>query len=68
MHVTGEGRFFYEVRSFNDIIKVVKDIKRIDVSKLKGIPEWFDNLLYQYQEFTHISNERINKLKKLIEE
>lgn len=68
LHVTGEGRFFYEVRSFNDIIKVVKDIKRIDVSKLKGIPEWFDNLLYQYQEFTHISNERINKLKKLIEE
>lgn len=39
LHVTGEGRFFYEVRSFNDIIKVVKDIKRIDVSKLKGIPE-----------------------------
>ena len=39
LHVTGEGRFFYEVRSFNDIIKVVKDIKRIDVSKFKGIPE-----------------------------
>ncbi len=79
LHVTGEGRFFYEVRSFDEIIKVVKDIKRIDVSKLEGIPEWFDNLLRQYQEFTHISNERINKLcillnhqinklKKLIEE
>lgn len=79
LHVTGEGRFFYEVRSFDEIIKVVKDIKRIDVSKLEGIPEWFDNLLHQYQEFAHISNERINKLcillnhqinklKKLIEE
>lgn len=79
LHVTGEGIFFYEVRSFDEIIKVVKDIKRIDVSKLEGIPEWFDNLLRQYQEFTHISNERINKLcillnhqinklKKLIEE
>ena len=79
LHVTGEGRLFYEVRSFDEIIKVVKDIKRIDVSKLEGIPEWFDNLLHQYQEFTHISNERINKLcillnhqinklKKLIEE
>lgn len=79
LHVTGEGRFFYEVRSFDEIIKVVKDIKRIDVSKLEGIPEWFDNLLHQYQEITHISNERINKLcillnhqinklKKLIEE
>ena len=79
LHVTGEGRFFYEVRSFDEIIKVVKEIKRIDVSKLEGIPEWFDNLLHQYQEFTHISNERINKLcillnhqinklKKLIEE
>ena len=62
LHVTGEGRFFYEVRSFDEIIKVVKDIKRIDVSKLEGIPEWFDNILHQYQEFTHISNERINKL------
>ena len=62
LHVTGEGRFFYEVRSFDDIIKVVKDIKRIDVSKLEGIPEWFDNLLHLYQEYTHISNERINKL------
>ena len=79
LHVTGEGRFFYEVRSFDDIIKVVKDIKRIDVSKLEGIPEWFDNLLHLYQEYTHISNERINKLcillnyqinklKKLVEE
>ena len=79
LYVTGEGIFFYEVRSFDEIIKVVKDIKRIDVSKLEGIPEWFDNLLRQYQEFTHISNERINKLcillnhqinklKKLIEE
>lgn len=79
LHVTGEGRFFYEVRSFDDIIKVVKDIKRIDVFKLEGIPEWFDNLLHLYQEYTHISNERINKLcillnhqinklKKLIEE
>lgn len=79
LHATGEGRFFYEVRSFDEIIKVVKYIKRIDVSKLEGIPEWFDNLLRQYQEFTHISNERINKLcillnhqinklKKLIEE
>ena len=79
LYVTGEGIFFYEVRSFDEIIKVVKDIKRIDVSKLEGIPEWFDNLLRQYQDFTHISNERINKLcillnhqinklKKLIEE
>lgn len=79
LHVSGEGRFFYEVRSFDDIIKVVKDIKRVDVSKLEGIPEWFDNLLHQYQEYTHISNERINKLcillnhqinklKKLVEE
>ncbi len=39
LHVTEEGRFFYEVRSFDEIIKVVKDIKRIDVSKLEGIPE-----------------------------
>ena len=58
--------------------KVVKDIKRIDASKLEDIPEWFDNLLHEYQYITKYSdnrinklcillNRQINKLKKLIE-
>ena len=62
MHISGEGKLFYEVKPFDELIKIVKDIKRIDVSKLEGIPEWFDDLLHQYQYLTGYSDTRINKL------
>ena len=62
LHISGEGRLFYEVKSFNEIIKVVKDLKRIDISKLDGIVEWFDELLHKYQHLTKFSNTRINRL------
>ncbi len=79
LHISGEGRLFYEVKPFNEIIKVVKDLKRIDISKLDGIVEWFDELLHKYQHLTKFSdirinrlcillNRQINKLKELIEE
>lgn len=77
--ISGQGRLFYEVKDFDEIIKVVKDIKRIDVSKIECIPEYFDNLLHEYQNITHMSDKRIhrlcvilqrqiNKLKTMIEE
>ena len=77
--ISGNGRFFYEVKSFDEIIKVVRNIKRIDVSKLSDIPEEFDKLLHKYQSITKMSDKRIyrlcvllnrqiNKLKKIIEE
>ena len=62
LHISGEGRFFYEVKTFDEIIKVVNDIKRIDINKLEGIVEWFDNLLHKYQNITLISDGRINLL------
>ena len=62
IHITSEGKLFYEVKSFDEIIKVVKDIKRIDISKLDDIPEWFDNLLHKYQHLTGYSDRRINIL------
>ena len=79
LHIQGDGRLFYEVKPFDEIIKVVKDLKRIDISKLDGITEWFDVLLHKYQYLTKFSdsrinklciilNRQINKLKKLIEE
>ena len=79
VHISGNGRFFYEVKSFDEIIKVVKNIKRIDISELDGIVEWFDDLLHKYQHLTGYSdtrinklcillNRQINKLKRLIEE
>lgn len=74
----GEGRLFYEIKSFDEIIKIVKDIKRIDISKLEGIVEWFDELLHKYQNITNMTdrrinnlcillNRQINKLKKMID-
>ena len=79
LHISGEGRFFYEVKPFDEIIKIVKNLKRIDIDKLNDLPEWFDNLLHQYQNLTNFSDTRINrlciilnrqidKLKKLIAE
>ena len=77
--ISGHGRLFYEIKPFDEIIKVVKDIKRIDISKLEGVVEWFDELLHKYQNITKMSdrrinrlcillNRQINKLKKLIED
>ena len=60
--ISGHGRFFYEIKPFDEIIKVVKDIKRIDISKLDSIVEWFDELLHKYQSITNISDERIRNL------
>ena len=62
LHISGDGRFFYEIMSFDEIIKVVKDIKRIDISKLDGIVEWFDELLHEYQDISKFSDTRINRL------
>ena len=77
--ISGMGRLFYEVKPFDEIIKVVHNIKRIDVSKLSDIPEEFDKLLHKYQSITKMSDKRIyrlcvllnrqiNRLKKIIEE
>ena len=62
LHISGEGKFFYEVKPFDEIIRIVKDIKRIDVKVLEDLPEWFDNLLHEYQYLTGYSDTRINKL------
>ena len=77
LHISGKGRFFYEVKPFDEIIKIVKNLKRIDISKLDDIVEWFDNLLHQYQYLTKMSdrrieilcillNRQINKLKDMV--
>ena len=62
LHISGNGRLFYEVKPFDEIIKIVKNLKRIDISKLDGIVEWFDNLLHEYQYLTKMSDRRIERL------
>lgn len=66
LHISGEGRLFYEVLPFDEIIQVVKDIKRVNINALEDLPEWFDNLLHKYQHITHYSDTRINKLCTLL--
>lgn len=72
-----ERKCFYEVY-FDEIIEVVKDIKRINIDALDGIVCWFDELLHEYQYLTGFSdsringlcvvlNRQINKLKKRVE-
>lgn len=60
--ISGEGRFFYTVDTFDNIIKIVENINRIDIQKLDGIVEEFDELLTSYKDKTGMSEDRINKL------
>ncbi len=77
--INGQGRFFYNVDNFDKMLDHIKDIKRFDISKLDGVVEEFDGLLHQYQNITHITDRRIdkicmllfsriNKLKRIIDE
>lgn len=64
--ISGYGRFFYEEKPFDEIIKIVKDLKRIDISKLDGVVEWFDDVLHKYQNITNMPDKRIHLLCVLI--
>ena len=64
--ISGQGRFFYEVKPFDEIIKVVENPKRIDITKLDGVVEEFDELLHKYQNITHMSDERILRICVLL--
>lgn len=64
--VSGIGKLFYEEKEFSKIIKIVKDIKRIDIKRLMEIPKYYENLLHRYQSITHISDNKINQLFNLL--
>ena len=59
--ISGQGKLFYEIKSFDEIIKVFKNIKRIDTSKLDVLVEWFDMVLHKYQAITGMTDRKINK-------
>ena len=63
----GHGRLFYELKPFDEIIKVVRNLKRINIEALEDIPEEFDKLLHQYQNITHMSDRRIQNLCILLQ-
>ena len=64
--INGQGRFFYNVDTFDSIIPKIKDIKRFDLSKLDGVVEEFDDLLHKYQNITKMTDRRINKICTLL--
>ena len=65
--ISGHGRLFYELKPFDEIIKVVRNLKRINIEALEDIPEEFDKLLHQYQNITHMSDRRIQNLCILLQ-
>lgn len=64
--VINEGRFFYGVESYDDMLKNVRDLSRFDFSRLDGIVDECRELLKNYQEITGISNGRIDALSALL--
>ena len=60
--IEDNGRFFYDVDNFDNIINRIANLKRIDIAKLDGIVEAFDELLHQYQSITKMSDRRIQYL------
>lgn len=64
--INGLGRFFYNVDDFDSIINHIKNLKRIDISKLDGVVEEFEEVLHNYQHITKMTDRRINKICTLL--
>ena len=64
--INGDGRFFYKVNNFDEVLKYIRDLKRFNLSKLDGICEEFDALLHKYQNITSMTDRRINKICTLL--
>ena len=59
----GTGKFFSNTnKDYEDILKCVKNIKRIDIKALDGILEEYKKILEKYKIYTDSSEERIEKL------
>ena len=55
------------IRNVNNLNWIdIKDIKRIDLSKLAGVVDKFDELLHKYQSTTRMTDRRINKICTLL--
>ena len=57
--INGDGRFFYNISNFDNILDNIKDYK-------DGICEEFDELLHKYQSITKMTDRRINKICTLL--
>lgn len=64
--LNGQGRFFYNVMDFDDILKKVNNLKRYNLENLNGITEEFENFLHKYQSITKMTDRRIDKICTLL--
>lgn len=64
--INGDGRFFYGVNNFEEILGYVKSFERYDLNKLDGLVEEFDELLHEYMSITKMTDRRINKICTLL--
>lgn len=61
----GKGKFFSDTsKDYEDMLKSIKDRKRLDLSKLDGLVQEYQEVLGKYQPYTDMTQERINKLCK----
>ncbi len=65
--IKSRAKYFYSTKSFDEIIKHVKNLQRIDLSKLDGIVEKYHKLLKKYQTYTNMSDSYINKVCSLLQ-
>ena len=66
--INGEGRFFYNVDTFDSIIKTIKikDKTRFNLDTLNNLSKEFSELLHTYQHITKMSENRITKISYLL--
>lgn len=65
--VKGEGRFFYNLESFDEIITHVRNFSRFNLAKLDGVSAEFRRLLEEYEEISGIRTGRIDALCKVLD-
>ena len=60
--ITGEGRFFYDIEKFDNIIEVIHDFSRFDFAKLDGVVDDFRSLLTTHMTAANLTSARIDAL------
>lgn len=59
----GQGKFFYNTsKKFSSYLSYIKDISRIDLSKLDGLTYEYEKMLKKYQNDMDMTDQRIEKL------
>lgn len=60
---SGTGKFFSNTnKDYDDILKYIKNIKRVNVDNLDGIVNEYKEILEKYQPYTDMTEERKHKL------